>query len=297
MQPVAPAFAPFAVILAPGDAIVQNPTPCLQNSADFYFFCLTFNFQIIQTLPQAGVLLKNQTNKQHQQQKNKKIYMRDKKFIRTLTCVCVVLMACGTAFAQGEGKLKSGPYQGKITPAAAPDAVNALAYTNLATNPCTGCNYSADNGYLILGPNNCGIPGATQWLAFPFIPRVSTPVRRVFLSITDWGICVPTSFGFTVAIYSDNCTNTPGTQIGQSRAVTAPAAPCALASANFNGAGVSVTAGQQYWLVVTTDATATQNGTTAVWWMSNIAQAPYNLNDGNGWVAFPDGAPGGFQIQ
>ena len=223
--------------------------------------------------------------------------MRDKKFIRTLICICVVLMACGTAFAQGGGKIQSGPYKGPITPGAAPDAVNAVFYTNLEANTCTGCNYSADNGYLVLGPSNCGIPGSTQWLANSFVSRASGTVRRVFLAVTNWGICTPTSFGFTVAIYSDSCTNTPGTQIGLAKTATAPAAPCSLALANFTGAGVTLTAGTKYWVVVTTDSTASQIGTTAVWWMANSAQAPYNLNDGNGWVAFPDGAPGGFQIQ
>jgi hypothetical protein len=223
--------------------------------------------------------------------------MRRKTFIGTLTCVCVVIMACGTAFAQGGGKIKSGPYKGPLAPMMAPDAPAAVLYTNLEANACTGCNYSADNGYLVLGPSNCGIPGSTQWLAFPFVARANAVIRRVRLAVTDWGICVPTSNRFTVAIHSDACTNTPGTQIGSSVIAQAPAAPCALANANFTGAGVSVTAGTKYWLVVTTSAAPTQMGTTAVWWMANSAQAPYNLDDGNGWVAFPDGAPGAFQVE
>src|SRR6266705_6199364 len=44
---------------------------------------------------------------------------------------------------------------------------------------------------------------------------------------------------------------------------TAPAAPCALAQANFQAAGVTLTArGVHYWLVVTTSGAATQTGTT-----------------------------------
>jgi hypothetical protein len=222
--------------------------------------------------------------------------MRRKIFIHTLCYLSVAILACGTAFAQ-QGKLRSGPYKGPMVPmAASADAPDAILYSNLELNTCTGCNYSADNGYLVLGPNNCGIPGSTQWLSFPFVPRATGPVTRVQLSVTDWGICVATSNRFTVAIYSDACTNTPGTQIGSAVVAAAPAAPCALANANFSNAGVSVTAGTKYWLVVTTSAAPSQNATTAVWWMANSAQAPYNLNDGNGWVAFPDGAPGGFSV-
>jgi hypothetical protein len=221
--------------------------------------------------------------------------MREKKFIRTLTCLCIVVMACGPAFAQ-QGKIRSGPYQGPIRPMAAPEAANAVFYTNLEANACTNCNYSADNGYFILGPNNCFAPGATQWIAYPFTSRASGPVRRVALAITDSGFCVAGSNQFTVAIYSDACTNTPGTQIGATVNAVAPAAPCALALANFAAAGVTLTAGTKYWVVVTTSTAPTQMSTTAVWWMANLAQAPYNLNDGFGWIAFPDGAPGAFQV-
>ncbi len=222
--------------------------------------------------------------------------MREKIFIRTLCCLFVAIMACGTAFAQG-GKLRAPAYKGPMAPMAAPEAPDALFYTNLEANACTGCNYSTDNGYFILGPSNCFAPGATQWIAYPFTSKATGAVRRVQLAITDSGFCVATSNQFTVAIYSDACTETPGTQIGSAVTATAPAAPCLLANANFSAAGVSLTAGTRYWVVVTTSTASTQVGTTAVWWMAHIAQAPYNLNDGMGWIAFPDAAPGGFTVR
>ena len=223
--------------------------------------------------------------------------MKEKMIIRIVSCLSIVLMAGGTAFAQ-QGKMRSGPYHGPMAPTmTAPDAPDAVIFTNLEANACTGCNYSTDNGYFILGPNNCFSPTATQWIAYPFVARISQAVTRVRLAVTDSGFCVAGSNRFTVAIYSDNCTNAPGTQIGNAVVAQAPAAPCALASANFNGAGVSTVAGTKYWVVVTTSGAASQNATTAIWWMANLAQAPFNLNDGNGWVAFPDGAPGAFQVQ
>jgi hypothetical protein len=228
--------------------------------------------------------------------------MTEKKFIRTLSCLCVVLMACGTAFAQ-QGKLRSGPYSGQVKPMISSDIPDvAPIYTNLVqdtTAACTpNCLYSTANGYFVLGPNNCFAPGATQWISFPFVATRTASVRQVKLSVTDSGFCVAGSTKFTVAIYSDDaaCGGIPGTQIGNSVVATAPAAPCLTATANFSTAGVSVTAGTTYWLVATTSTAASQMSTTAIWWMANSAYAPYNLNDGNGWVAFPDGAPGGFSV-
>jgi hypothetical protein len=223
--------------------------------------------------------------------------MRRKTFIYALSCLCVVLMACGTAFAQ-QGKMTSGPYQGPMTPMMVADAPAAGPfYTNFENNTCTSCNYSSANGFLVLGPSNCGISGATQWLAYPFVSKKTGAVKKALLAITDWSICTPTSHGFTVGIYTDACGMVPGTLIGTVTTASAPAAPCLLATANFVGHGVSLTVNTRYWVVVTTDATPTQTATTAVWWETNPAEGSFNLNDGNGWLAGPTGAPGAFQVQ
>ncbi len=218
--------------------------------------------------------------------------------MKKIILIPIVILACGTAFAQ-QAKIRSGPYQRPIVPMAAPAAPAVASgpfYSNLDINTCTNCRYSPDNGYFILGPNNCFAPGATQWISYSFVAHKSGTVNTVQLSITDSGFCVAGSNQFTVAIYTDACTNTPGTQIGNSVVATAPAAPCLLATANFSAAGVSLTAATRYWVVVTTSSASTQIATTAVWWNANLAQAPYNLNDGNGWVAFPAASPGGFAI-
>jgi hypothetical protein len=221
--------------------------------------------------------------------------MREKIFIRTLCCLFVAIMACGTAFAQ-HGKIASGPYKGPMVPMASPEAPDAAPfYSNLVVDTCTGCNYSGANGYLLLGPNNCGLPGSTQWLAYPFIAGHTGTTRQAIMSITNWGICTPTSLQFTVAIYDDNCTGSPATQISNSVVVTAPAAPCLLARARNLSA--SLTQGQTYWLVATTTVDDTQNGTTAVWWEANSGLFSVNFNDGNGWQAATAASPGGFSVQ
>ena len=76
----------------------------------------------------------------------------------------------------------------------APDAPDAAPFfTNFEVDSCTGFKYSADNGFLLIGPANCGIAGATQWLAYPFVSKKTGPVTKVILAVTDWGICAPTS--------------------------------------------------------------------------------------------------------
>jgi len=224
--------------------------------------------------------------------------MREKKFILTLSCVAI--LACGTAFA-GSNKLQSGPYHGPMGPNVAPAALaapDAIFYSNLVVNPCNGNRYDSNNGFLLIGPNNCGIPGSTQWLAEPFVARGSGAVTRVFLSITNWGICTPTSNKFTVQIYDDaNCNDLPGNPLGSAVVATSPAAPPALASANFGATGPLLTNGLKYWVVVTTSAAASQNATTAVWWEANTSIEPFNINDGSGWLAGYLGGPGGFQVQ
>ena len=144
-----------------------------------------------------------------------------------------------------------------------PDAPDAAPfYSNLVVDPCTGCNYNTDNGFLLLGPNNCGIPGSTQWLAAPFIAAHNGPVKRITLAITDWGICTPTSFGFTVQIYDDACAGVPNNPLGNPANATAPAAPCSTALANFGHGGAVLTAGQKYWVVVTTSPRRAKTGQT-----------------------------------
>ena len=157
--------------------------------------------------------------------------------------------------------------------------------------------YSTNNGFLLIGPSNCGIPGSTQWLAAPFTSKATGAVTKVQLSVTNWGICTPTSNKFSVQIYDDACTGLPNNPLGSVVQATAPAAPPALANANFGTTGPLLAAGNHYWVVVTTSGAPAQIGTTAVWWEANGANEPFNLNDGNGWNAGDLGGVGGFAVQ
>jgi hypothetical protein len=228
-----------------------------------------------------------------------------RKLINTITCLCVIA-ACGTAFAQKGEKMMSGPYKGPMGPvsAAAPDAPDAIFFSNLVANPCQpGFKYDTSNGFLVLGPTNCFLAGTTQWLAAPFVAKGSGAVTKVTLAVTqDTGLCTGTSNKFTVQIYDDGAgngctTGLPQNPLGTPIVATAPAAPPALANANFGATGPLLTNGVRYWVVVTTSTAANQMGTTAVWWEATGAFEPFNLNDGNGWNAGPLGGVGGFQVQ
>ena len=105
-------------------------------------------------------------------------------------------------------------------------------------------------------------------------------MRKVPLSVTDSGFCVATSTKFTVAIYTDAAVRT---QIGNGNCYCSC---CTLfvGSSQFRSRSCFTHSGNDYWVVVTTSTAPTQIGTTAVWWEANVADAPFNLNDGNGWV-------------
>ena len=223
-----------------------------------------------------------------------------KKFISVLTCLCVIA-ACGTAFAQQHGRLMSGPYKGPMGPVEAPEVPAAAPfYSNLVANPCVaGQMYDTNNGNLLLGgPANCFDGVSTQWVAYPFIAGHSGNVRKVQLALTnDSAICTPTSNKATLAIYSDACLLAPQTQIGNAVIVSIPAAPPALATANFGMTGPALVQGTQYWVVVTTSSAPSQNADTAVWWEALSGVFSYNFNDGNGWNAAAAAIPGAFSVQ
>ena len=90
-------------------------------------------------------------------------------------------------------------------------------------------------------------------------------VAKVSLALTnDTAICTRTTHQCTGVIYSDACTDMPVTQIGNAVNANIPNAPPALCNASFTTAGVNLTQGVKYWVVVTTSAAATQNAGTTV---------------------------------
>jgi hypothetical protein len=52
----------------------------------------------------------------------------------------------------------------------APEARRLTFGNNLFVEPCSSCNYDPNApSAFVLGPDNCFVPGTTQWIAVPFI--------------------------------------------------------------------------------------------------------------------------------
>ncbi len=183
-----------------------------------------------------------------------------------------------------QGTRTAPAYKGPMVYAPeAPPPAGAPFYSNLGSTACTGCNYDSTNGGLLIGPANCYPPtaGLTQWLAVPFVSAKPGKVKRVQVAVTlDSDLCSNGQNRFVCFITDDGCAG-PGTQLGGTANATAPAAPCALATANFGSNGATLAVGVQYWVVVQT--AAQQPGFTGVWWQAYHELTAFNLNDGNGW--------------
>ena len=203
--------------------------------------------------------------------------MKRKIFLRTLCCLFVAIMACGTAMAQGRQGLIRAP--GRATgPMAGPtDAPLAAPFGgNLEVNACTGCNFDeVDGGYYVWGTNNCIQPGTTQWIGVPFISKRTGTTRFVMAGIELDPACSTSTNQVTLSIYTDDCTTGPGTVIASGNATVSPG-PCITARARVAAA---LTAGTRYWAVATTTSPA-QDGLDSVWYGSNQSQIGGNVANG-----------------
>ena len=191
--------------------------------------------------------------------------------------------------------LKVAPGRQSVVPMAAPDQVQAAPFfSNLTTDPCTTCNYdSAAGGYFVWGVNNCTTPGTSQWIAVPFVSgKTGIPKTLSAAIVQDTG-CVGTGTKVTLSVYTDACGLGPAVLVpGLTGTGTVAATTCLLTKVTIRTGGTSLTLGTKYWLVATTDASATQNGLNAVWYASNGSQIGGNVAAG-GWFQFSGFVPAG----
>ena len=133
-------------------------------------------------------------------------------------------------------------------------------------------------GWTVSGPDS--ILHATNWIAVPFTPATD-------MSVTEMDVAVERGAGTSeidIGVFTDN-NNLPGTLI---KKITVTGLPpisgcCALAVAK-DRKGIPVKAGQQYWMAVMTNKTATD--TFAVWvenTTDEISAGQLAGNDGTGW--------------
>jgi hypothetical protein len=92
--------------------------------------------------------------------------------------------------------------------------------------------------------------GFEVWVAIPFTPAANMSVHKPETSV---GYIVNTDTNFLLSVYND-ASGVPGTPIKKFKAVAANqyGACCTLVTASSK-AGIPVTKGTQYWLVVSTD--------------------------------------------
>jgi hypothetical protein len=159
--------------------------------------------------------------------------------------------------------------------------------SNLFVEPCSSCNYDVNApSDFVLGPDNCFLPGSTQWVAVSFVATSTGGPKRILAPIILFDrIRCPTD-EVTLSIYTDACYPIgPGTPL-VSGVARLPDATCDMGGARLTNAPALIK-GQKYWVVATTSAS--QSGLEAHWYGSNNAQ--YAINSGAGWTQSNDGTP------
>src|SRR5713101_7253594 len=87
-------------------------------------------------------------------------------WIKKTGMAILATLACGAVMGQD---LEIAPDGSDNVSSQGPDASPIKFGSNLLRTPCNTCRYSDAGGYFVLGPDNCFVPGKTQWLAVPFI--------------------------------------------------------------------------------------------------------------------------------
>jgi hypothetical protein len=133
-------------------------------------------------------------------------------------------------------------------------------------------------GAAISGPKS--LLGGINWYAAPFTPATNTLVKEIDVPVYyDLG-----TNSFVVGLYSD-AGGVPGTLLKSwvARKNDVKTGCCTFTVVK-DTAGVPVTAGQQYWIALTTKAK-----TSFVTWtfnaLNNVDAVPYAYSTGKGWTA------------
>ena len=192
----------------------------------------------------------------------------DRAAVGKLAFGIVAALALRAVLAQGPEMVSGGNASGVPS---GPEPSTIIFGSNLISDPCATCNYS-DGGYYarVLGPDNCLLPGTTQWVAGAFIAAATGVPEQISAAIIlrDPSDC-PTKT-VTLSIYTDACWPIgPGMPL-ISAVATVPVAPCGLAVAKLPNTPTLLIKGTKYWAVATTSAQ--QDGLDSSWYGSNNAQ-------------------------
>jgi hypothetical protein len=200
-----------------------------------------------------------------------------------LTAVCVIPASARIiATKQRPYTVRSTQPPTHITAAKLPPGKHVF-YSNFFNNPNEP--YQA-NGFLILGPLNIDFGGATQWEAQSFIPTTGGTVNEIDVPLQSYA-----SFGNpgdnqqNVSINADDGSGNPGAVIYQKTMKNLPVFPACCSSAAVHIPLLKqpvITAGTQYWIVVTTNTTGKGANTEGVWMFTGSSTNEFN--QGTGWI-------------
>lgn len=178
-----------------------------------------------------------------------------KKLGCSLLCLALVMLASMTAVADDDTGITL-TRDGRLAIATkAPSTVMTAQVTPPWNQTIAGnlSDYPFGTFFCCFGNTIAGINSALGfevWVAIPFTPAANMRVHRVEASV---GWIVSSDTNFLLGVYND-ASGVPGKPIKNFKAVAANqyGSCCTLVTEN-SSLGIPVTAGKQYWLVVSTD--------------------------------------------
>jgi|SRR6185437_6727617 len=228
--------------------------------------------------------------------------MRDQMISRTLFALAAVSLASTAGLAEPKGPF--GPngviaIPGGLAIATKPPALHysqppiaesglTKVFDNLSKYP-DGV-YWCCTSFIISGPDSQ--VGAQSWIGAPFTPNTDSTVTKIVLGLGH----VSGKNSVDVTLNADSG-GLPGSELAATTLTNLPDFPgcCAVMQAKFNG--VSVSAGQQYWVIVKTDRKS--SNTWAGWAFNDTEQVVLGneaFNDGSGWQPLQSLTAAAFEV-
>jgi hypothetical protein len=199
---------------------------------------------------------------------------------RALSCLFVLTLASGILWAEGP-KVAHTTHTGPVVPMNVPTTPLKTLFSNLG--PTATDAYNDTTGYYVLGPNN-SVGDGEQWIGLPFTPASDSTVTEISVAV-GW---ISGGKAIVVGIYSD-ASGDVGTLLTSGTTNKVPTFGTCCSTVNVSVPGASLTAGTQYWVVVTSDDSVSP-GFTGVFQSSNGSTIAYNPEQ-EGWFTFSGNVP------
>jgi hypothetical protein len=200
---------------------------------------------------------------------------------RALSCLFALTLASGVLWAQNGPKVAHTTHHGPVVPFKAPPTPLKTIYSSLG--PSATNAYNDTTGYYVIGPNN-SVGLGEQWIGQPFTPQANAHVSEISVAV-GW-ISGPKAIN--VGLYSDDAGDV-GTLLVNGETNKVPAFGTCCQTVNVSVTPTAVTAGTQYWIVVTSDDTNAP-GFTGVFQSTNSSTTAYNPQQ-LGWFTFSGNVP------